>query len=327
MPQIILEDVVKTYRVALRGEGVKSALRGAFSRERKIVRAVDGIGFSMEAGELAGYIGPNGAGKSTTVKLMGGILVPDSGRIEILGRVPHRDRKEHVARIGVVFGQRSQLWWDTPVGDSFDLLRDIYRVPEADYRRRRGELTERLGAGDLLRIPVRQLSLGQRMRCELIAALLHAPDILFLDEPTIGLDAVAKLALRKFLTEIHRERGVTMILTSHDMDDVEALCDRVIVIGRGAILFDGGIGALRARFAPERVLKLRFRGPAERIGISGAKIVEWGGTEARVEFDPAEIPAERLIADVAARCSIADLTVEAPGIEGIVAKMYAELKL
>ncbi len=234
--QIVLDGVNKAFRVAKRPPGFLGAVRGAFVRQYEHVKALDDVSFTIGEGELVGYIGPNGAGKSTSVKVMSGILVPDSGQCLIDGRVPWKERTAHVARIGVVFGQRSQLWWDVPVLDSLELLRDIYSVKQDDYRRRLDDLACVLEIGPLLKTPVRQLSLGQRMRCELAAALLHGPRILFLDEPTIGLDAVSKLALRAFLKEMNAKQGVTMILTTHDMDDVEALCSRVMVIGRGSIL-------------------------------------------------------------------------------------------
>lgn len=327
MPQIALKDVVKVYRVSKRGRGLMGAVKGAFSREQELVRAVDGISFSLEAGEMVGYIGPNGAGKSTTVKLMSGILVPDGGEISIMGLCPHKERRAHVARIGVVFGQKSQLWWDTPVSDSFDLLRDIYRIPADIYGKWSAELIERLDAGGFLRTPVRQLSLGQRMRCELIASLLHQPDILFLDEPTIGLDAVSKLSLRSFLTELNRDRGVTMILTTHDMDDIEALCSRVMVIGRGALLFDGNIDTLRQRYAPWRIMKVRMSADVEALNIPQADSATVNGLNARITFMPDVIAAESIISAVAGQVGIADLTVEAPDIEEIVAGMYREMSL
>ncbi len=245
------------------GSGCTSARRasgacwgGAFHRTVREVRALDGIGFQINEGELVGYIGPNGAGKSTTVKVMSGILTPDGGRCEILGRTPWKERVAHVSQIGVVFGQRSQLWWDVPVADSFDVLRDIYDIPTADYKARLHALTETIGVEQLLKTPVRQLSLGQRMRCELVAALLHRPRILFLDEPTIGLDAVSKLALRAFLKEENRKHGVTMVLTTHDMDDIEALCERVMVIGHGRLLYDGKLEGLQQEYAAEVVVKV-----------------------------------------------------------------------
>ncbi|MDR0294336.1 MAG: ATP-binding cassette domain-containing protein [Oscillospiraceae bacterium] len=249
MPQIELSKIRKTFKIYERPEGKWALLRGAFSRTARTVTALDGVSFAIGEGELVGYIGPNGAGKSTTVKVMSGILTPDGGACVINGRTPWKERTAHVAEIGVVFGQRSQLWWDVPVSDSFLLLRDVYNVPRETFKRRHDELTETLGLGGLLKTPARQLSLGQRMRCELAAALLHSPRILFLDEPTIGLDAVSKLALRSFLKEENRRSGVTMLLTTHDMDDVEALCDRVMVIGHGKLLYDGGMPALKARYA------------------------------------------------------------------------------
>lgn len=254
--QIVLEDIQKRFRVYERPEGKWGLLRGAFVRSVREVRALEGVGFEIAEGELVGYIGPNGAGKSTTVKIMSGILTPDGGRCEILGRTPWRQRVQHVGQIGVVFGQRSQLWWDVPVSDSFDVLRDIYAIPAADYKKRLAELTGTIGVEHLLKTPARQLSLGQRMRCELVAALLHRPKILFLDEPTIGLDAVSKLALRAFLKEENRKHGVTMVLTTHDMDDIEALCERVMVIGHGHILYDGKLAGLQERYAPEVILKV-----------------------------------------------------------------------
>ena len=252
MPQIVVEDLVKTFRIAERSPGIWGALRGIMHRRYRTVSALDGVSFEIEPGELVGYIGPNGAGKSTTVKVISGILVPDFGRCEILGRVPWRERVDHVRDIGVVFGQRTQLWWDLPVVESFELLREIYRVPANDYATTLDELVQIMDLGPLMDVPVRQLSLGHRMRCDLAAALLHRPSILFLDEPTIGLDAVSKLAFRDFIKRFNRERGVTVILTTHDMDDIEALCTRVMVIGEGVILYDGALEALRESIAPER---------------------------------------------------------------------------
>lgn len=245
MPGIEVHNLVKTYQVALRESGLRGSLKGLFHREKKEIRALDGISFRIEPGELVGYIGPNGAGKSTTVKVLSGILVPDSGTCLVNGRVPWKNRKEHVARIGTVFGQKTQLWWDLPVKESFDLLKEIYRVETSQYREVLGELAELFELQELYRTPVRQLSLGQRMRCDLAAALIHQPDTLFLDEPTIGLDAVAKLTLRTLVKKINEEKGVTVILTTHDMDDVEALCHRVMLIGHGRILRDGTVEDLR----------------------------------------------------------------------------------
>ena len=230
--------------------------KGAFFREKKTVSALQDVSFDIERGELLGYIGPNGAGKSTTVKILSGILTPDGGEVTVGGRIPWKERKEHVRRIGVVFGQRTQLWWDVPIQDSYDLLKDIYRIPAGDYQSRLGELTEALQLGDLLRTPLRLLSLGQRMRAELCGSLLHSPELLFLDEPTIGLDAVSKLALRDFLLWENREKGTTILLTTHDMEDIAALCSRVMVLGHGEKLYDGSLQDLLSKYDTKRTVQV-----------------------------------------------------------------------
>ena len=251
MPQIVVERLEKSYVIAERAPGIGGAMRGVFRRRRRRIDALADVSFSLERGELLGFIGPNGAGKSTTIKILSGILRPDAGRVVVDGLVPYEDRIRHVARIGVVFGQRTQLWWDLPVIDGFELLRDIYRVDRAAYTRTRDELVAMLRLDRLLDQPVRQLSLGQRMRAEIAAALLHSPSILFLDEPTIGLDAPSKLAVREFVKRLNRERGVTVLLTTHDMHDIDALAERVIVIGHGRVLADGTFDTLRAKIAAE----------------------------------------------------------------------------
>lgn len=244
---IELQRVSKTYRIAKRSAGFKEACRQLFHREAEEIRALDDVSFTIKDGEIVSYMGPNGAGKSSTIKILSGILTPDSGTCIVDGLIPWKDRMKHVARIGVVFGQRSQLWWDIPVIDSFELLRDIYRVDQAQYKRNLDELTALLQLEELLKTPTRQLSLGQRMRCEIAASLIHNPRILFLDEPTIGLDAVSKLAVRDFVKKQNREHGTTVILTTHDMQDIAALAERVILIGRGRILLDGTLEDIRRK--------------------------------------------------------------------------------
>ena len=324
MPQIVVEDLRKTFRIAERRPGIWGALRGIAHRRYRTVSALDGVSFEIEHGELVGYIGPNGAGKSTTVKVISGILVPDSGRCEILGRVPWRERVAHVRDIGVVFGQRTQLWWDLPVVESFELLRAIYRVPSEDYAGTLDELVRLMDLAPLMDVPVRQLSLGQRMRCDLAAALLHRPSILFLDEPTIGLDAVSKLAFRDFIKRFNRERGLTVILTTHDMDDVEALCTRVMVIGEGLILYDGALEALRESIAPERRLIVDLAEPDTAVSDPDAVFMRREGRRVHLSFDPRRIPPADLIARIASRHPVRDLFVENPPIEETIARMYSE---
>jgi ABC-2 type transport system ATP-binding protein len=322
VPQIVVEDLVKTFRVAERRPGLWGAVRGVVRRRVRTAPALSGIGFSIEPGELVGYVGPNGAGKSTTVKILSGILVPDSGRCEVLGFVPWRQRAEYVARIGVVFGQRTQLWWDLPVVESFELLRHIYRVPEAEHRPVRDELIEMLELAPLLDTPVRQLSLGQRMRCDVAAALLHAPPLLFLDEPTIGLDAAAKLAVRHFVRRLNRERGVTVILTTHDMDDIEALCRRVVVISEGRILVDGPLDALRGRVLRERRLTLDLVDERELVSDPRVRVISRDGGRLQLAFDPGEVSATELVSRLTARHAVRDLFVENPPIEEVIARLY-----
>lgn len=242
---ITMEHVCKSYRIAKRNAGFGEACKALFHREYEVIHALNDVSFTIRDGEMVGYIGPNGAGKSSTIKILSGILTPDSGTVLVDGRVPCKNRIDHVREIGVVFGQRSQLWWDVPVIDSFELLKDIYSIPEPQYRQSLEELTELLNLAELLRSPARQLSLGQRMRCEIAASLLHRPRILFLDEPTIGLDAVSKLAVRDFILKQNQAHKTTVILTTHDMQDIESLTHRILLIGKGQILMDGTLDDIR----------------------------------------------------------------------------------
>jgi ABC-2 type transport system ATP-binding protein len=327
MGAIYLQDIEKSFKVAKRGEGMKSSVKAFFNRKYETVHALSGISFHIDKGELVGYIGPNGAGKSTTVKIMSGILTPDSGICTVSGLTPWKQRKEHVKHIGVVFGQRSQLWFDVPVIDSFSLLKDIYRIDDSVYRKMLGDLTERLGLSELLEIPVRQLSLGQKMRCELAASLLHRPPVLFLDEPTIGLDAVSKLAVRDFIRDANREYNTTVILTTHDMDDIEALCSRVIVIGKGKILFDGDIAALRGMVTEERRLTVDFAKDYDSYDIPDTHLLKKENRHCIYGFDQDRVKASDLIQYASGRYEIEDVLVENASIEEIITDLYRVLKI
>lgn len=257
---ITLEHVSKTYKVSKRDAGFSSAWKALFHREYEYIHALDDVSFTIRDGEMVGYIGPNGAGKSSTIKILSGILTPDDGTCLINGITPWKNRIEHTRSIGVVFGQRTQLWWDVPVMDSYELLKEIYRIDTNTYQNNLQRLTDMLNLSELLKTPARQLSLGQRMRCEIAASLLHSPRILFLDEPTIGLDAVSKLAVRDFIRQLNKEQNTTVILTTHDMQDIEALTNRIILIGRGQILLDGTIDDIRLDYdSTEEALAAFYR--------------------------------------------------------------------
>ncbi len=293
--------------------------RGRFRRERIVVSAVDGITFRVDRGELLGYLGPNGAGKSTTIKMLTGILVPSAGRVSVAGLDPSRRRIELARRIGAMFGQRVQLWWDLPLQDSFELLRHIYRVPADRYRQNLARFREVLELDPFISTPVRQLSLGQRIRGELTAAMLHDPELLFLDEPTIGLDVVAKQRVRDFLVEINRERGVTVLLTTHDLGDIERLCRRLLVIDHGRLIWDGGIPALKERFGAERLLVVDLERPAPPLQIEGAVVEKVEGPRQWLRFRGS---AAELTSRVAAAERLVDLQITEPDIEEIVRRIY-----
>lgn len=324
MPQVVIENLTKTFRIAERSPGLWGAFKALADRKYRILTALDSISFSLEKGEILGYIGPNGAGKSTTVKILSGILVPDSGKVEVLGYVPWENRIKTVRRIGVVFGQRTQLWWDLPVIESFDLLRDIYQLDRNEYKITRDKLIDLLDITPLLDTPVRQLSLGQRMRCDLTAALLHKPEILYLDEPTIGLDAINKIAVRDIIRQLNRDNGVTIILTTHDMDDIEALCKRVIVINQGRIFMDGTLDGLRKRVTRERRLIVHLANGGDFVDDPDTKVVSRDGRRITLGFDPSKISPADLIARITSKYNISDLFVENPPIEEIIAQLYGE---
>lgn len=320
MAFIEVSELTKTYTL-------RKKRAGHLAREKTMLTALDHMSFSVEKGEILGYIGPNGAGKSTTVKLLCGILTPEGGTARVAGRVPWESRKAHVRHIGVVFGQRSQLWWDVPVADSYQLLRDIYRVPEADYRRRLAELTEALGLEELLNTPLRLLSLGQRMRAELGGSLLHSPELLFLDEPTIGLDAVSKLQLRDFLLRENQLHGTTIMLTTHDMEDISALCRRVLVLGHGKKLYDGALPELLARYDTQRVIGLRYADDRDLPGLPEGCAVSREGRDYRIVYSPDALPTPDLLARLQSAGPIQELTVQSQSIDHLIAAMYREMDL
>jgi ABC-2 type transport system ATP-binding protein len=293
--------------------------RGRFRRERHVVDAVRDISFRVERGELLGYLGPNGAGKSTTIKMLTGILVPSGGRVSVAGLDPSKRRIELAKRIGAMFGQRVQLWWDLPLIDSFELLRHIYKVPANRYRTSLARFREVLDLDPFLHTPVRQLSLGQRIRGELTASMLHEPELLFLDEPTIGLDVVAKQRVRDFLVEINRERGVTVLLTTHDLGDIERLCRRLLVIDQGSLIWDGAIDDLRQRYGAERTLIVDLEEPAAPLQVEGARVEKVDGPRQWLRFRG---PAAELTARVAAAARLVDLQITEPDIEEIVRRIY-----
>jgi len=321
---ISVRHLCKEFRINKHHPGRLGALRSLVSRQYTLIRAVDDVSFDIAPGELVGYLGPNGAGKSTTLKILTGILVPTSGEVRVGDRVPWAQRKAHAARIGAVFGQRTTLWWDLPVIESFDLLQHIYRIPPARFRANLAGFRELLGLDPFLHTPVRALSLGQRMRADLAAALLHDPEVLFLDEPTIGLDVVARERIRQFIQQINRERGTTIILTTHDLSDVAKLCERVLMIDHGKLLFDGQLETLRRRFGGERELVVDFAEPYENVAVPGASVKEREGLRVTYTFRRDESTASDLIQRLSRDYRIADLTVQEPEIEATVRRIYEE---
>ena len=313
MAIIEVEDVVRTFTVRRK--------TGRLRRERTEVRAVEGLTFSVQPGEMVGYIGPNGAGKSTTIKMLTGILVPSSGRLSVAGVDPQRERTRLARHIGVVFGQRTTLWWDLPLRDSYELARRIYRIEGTRYRRNLDRCIELLELGPLLDVPVRQLSLGQRMRGDIAAALLHDPEVLYLDEPTIGLDVVSKNQVRGFLAEINTESGTTVLLTTHDLTDIERLCSRVMVIDHGRVVYDGGLDGLHEIGRSERTLVVDLAEPAAPIQVPGTRVIRVDGPRQWLAF-PASQSAAPLVAAVAASHPLVDLSVREPVIEDVIARMY-----
>lgn len=323
---IKLQNINKTFQVVKRQAGFGNAVKAFFSREYETVHALDNISFTINDGEMVGYIGPNGAGKSTSIKIMCGILTPDSGLCEVDGAIPWKERVKYTKQIGVVFGQRSQLWWDVPVIDSFELIRDIYRVDEKLYKRNLDELTSLLNLDEIIKTPTRNLSLGQRMRCEIAASLLHSPKILFLDEPTIGLDAVSKIAVRKFIKRLNVERGTTVILTTHDMQDIEALTKRIMLIGRGKIILDGSLDELKTHSSNYKRLTVAYNGKTPNM-CEGMKTIDEKDGRIVLMLDPSTIPVSDAIARLAAQTELLDISVAGITAEEMVASLYKEYNI
>lgn len=325
LPSIIrAAGLTKHFQVAVHYRGRFAALRGLFSRRQKVVRAVDGVTFHIQAGELVGYLGPNGAGKSTTLKMLTGLLVPSGGEIVVAGRVPWKQRQEHVRQIGAVFGTRSTLWWDLPVIESLELLRHIYDIPPQRFGRSLAEMSKLLELDEFIHTPVRSLSLGQRMRADLCAAFLHEPALVFLDEPTIGLDVVAKERIRQFILHSNRTRGTTVLLTTHDLSDVEKLCERIMIIDQGKLLFDGRLENLRRRFGGNRELVVDFAENGSEFQVPGAQVVKREGFRVTYEFGADEIFASELIQRISSRYRIRDLSVREPDLEATIRRIYEQ---
>lgn len=327
MSYIIVDDISKTFKVAKRNSGLKSALKSFIKREYSIVEAVKNVSFKIDEGEIVGYIGPNGAGKSTTIKMLSGILLPTAGNITVDGLNPFEDRKNYVSNIGVVFGQRSQLAWDIPAEDTFDLLKDIYKLDNEKYQNTKAELIKLLNIEEVIKKPVRSLSLGQRMRCEIAASLLHEPKILFLDEPTIGLDAASKKIVRDFILKINKERKVTVILTTHDMTDIETLAKRIILIGKGQILYDGSLNKLKSKYGSYKSITVNTKEKISKPrlqGIINSKKIEDGYN---FVIDSNIITVSSFINYLSKKYSIDDIEIDNEHIDNVILKLYQSYEI
>ncbi|MGC4105660.1 MAG: ATP-binding cassette domain-containing protein [Thermomicrobiales bacterium] len=330
MPIIQVDHLVKEFQRPKRIDGAFGGLRSLVTRQSITTRAVNDVSFSIDQGELVGYLGSNGAGKSTTIKMLSGILVPSGGEVLVDGRVPWRDREQNALNIGVVFGQRTQLWWDLPLMDSLKLIGKLYRVDPERFRKNLDRLVDQLGIGGFLQTPVRQLSLGQRMRGDLAAAMLYEPRILYLDEPTVGLDVVAKERTRQFVEEVNRELGTTIILTTHDLADVERLCKRIVFIDKGTVLYDGSVSELKRRYAPWRVLDITLQPDATddalpiTLRLDGVEIDEQTDTRLLLHFDPERIAVADIITAVIGQRAVSDIAIIEPDLEGVVREIVEQ---
>lgn len=324
---IKVSGITKTFKVAKRNSGVKAALKSFFKREYQYIDAVKNVSFEIEKGEIVGYIGPNGAGKSTTIKMLSGILLPTSGNISVGDLDPFKDRKKYVAKIGVVFGQRSQLAWDIPAEDTFDLLRDIYKLDNIEYQRTKDYLVDLLGIREIIKKPVRTLSLGERMRCEIASSLLHKPEILFLDEPTIGLDAVSKKIVRNFIKKINRENNVTVILTTHDMADIAMLAKRIILIGKGKILYDGSLLTLKNKYGSYKSIKIITKDKISDLKLKGIIRSDKKYGNYNYVIDSNVLSISKFLNKITREYNISDIEIENESIDDVILKLYEDYQL
>ncbi len=329
MSKIIqFNNICKEFKISTRKKGVWGAIRALFKPEYKTIKALDNVSFEIEQGDIVGYIGPNGAGKSTTIKIMSGILTPSSGECSILGYTPWKDRKKYVKNIGVVFGQRSQLWWDVPVSDSLELLKDVYKVPDDEFKQTVELLTKTLHLEEIINRPLRQLSLGQKMKCELAGALIHKPKILFLDEPTIGLDAVTKLAVRDFVKYINKEWGTTIILTTHDMSDIDALTNKIILIGRGQILYNGSFTEIKEKYDNKKIIEVEFAKEYDNVEFEGYELISHNKNTAVYRNKPnTHFNTKDFITNISKKFDVVDFSVKSISVDEILANLYTDLKL
>lgn len=319
---IEVQNLKKTFKISKRSKGIPGMLANVVVPKFEEKQAVKDISFSIEKGEMVGFIGPNGAGKSTTIKMLSGILCPDSGKVEVAGYIPYKQRKEYVKNIGVVFGQKSQLQWDLPVIDSFELLRAIYRIPEAEYKKNYNRFVEMLDMSEFLNRPVRQLSLGQRMRADIVAALLHSPKVIFFDEPTIGVDVVGKETIRNFIRELNKEDEVSMIFTTHDMQDIEKTCDRLIIIDKGLKVYDGALMGIREKYGTARQLDVEFVQNTEIEPIKDVDIKRLDERKVRFTFENHAVQIDGLMNHLLSKYGIRDINVSEPEIEALIRKIY-----
>ncbi len=322
MSFIEVREISKTFKISKRRGGALGMFANLFAPKFEKKEAVKNVSFDIEQGETVGFIGPNGAGKSTTIKMLSGILHPDSGSINVGGYIPYRQRKSYVGRIGVVFGQKSQLQWDLPVIDSFELLKAIYSVPDNVYKKNLSRFTEMLDMGGFINQPVRQLSLGQRMRADIVAALIHSPEIVFFDEPTIGVDVVGKETIRSFIRELNSQDNVTMIFTTHDMQDIEKTCNRLIIIDEGAKVYDGTLAGIREKYGTSRQLDVEFSGREEIAPIDNVEISELENNKKRFIFESRDVHINELMNYLLTNHNVRDINISEPEIESIIRKIY-----